>query len=323
MKKFNDNNLIFLISLPRSGSSLLQQLIVKSPDVSSTPEPWIMLQLISIYKDFKIDEIYSPATAVLAVNEFISNSNLGIGYLKEKIKEIAFAYYNSHSEGNAKFFLDKTPRYYHIIDELEELFPNSKKIILLRNPAAVFISMYTTFFNNNLKNLLKSKSHLFDLFEGPKLISNSIEKYSNNKNFFFLKYEDLTEKKDNILTDLYDFLSLSAQNLNFNYSVSEKFQKSILGDPKVKQKSQIENNSLKWIEKINNFQTKKILEEYINIIDEKTLKTLGYNKNETLKLINSIKITKSKFFPLEYFIDEYYKLSFRKHLKFKIIEKFK
>ena len=55
-----DSKLIFLISQPRSGSSLLQQLLMLHPDIDSTPESWQMLTLIHTYKPTDTSEGYNP-----------------------------------------------------------------------------------------------------------------------------------------------------------------------------------------------------------------------------------------------------------------------
>ena len=42
------------------------------------------------------------------------------------------------------YFLDKTPRYYWILNEIHELFPEAKYIYLTRNPINVFSSTMTS-----------------------------------------------------------------------------------------------------------------------------------------------------------------------------------
>jgi len=60
-----------------------------------------------------------------------------------------------------RFFLDKTPRYYFIIPELKNVFPEAKFIILLRNPLAVLSSILNTWFQNNLQALQKNPNYFF------------------------------------------------------------------------------------------------------------------------------------------------------------------
>ncbi|MBT8101022.1 MAG: sulfotransferase, partial [Gammaproteobacteria bacterium] len=36
---------VFLLSLPRSGSTLLQRMLMTHPAISSVPEPWLLLPI--------------------------------------------------------------------------------------------------------------------------------------------------------------------------------------------------------------------------------------------------------------------------------------
>ena len=51
---------IFVFSLPRSGSTLLQRVLMSHNDISSVAEPWILLpQIYSLKKEGTLSE-YSP-----------------------------------------------------------------------------------------------------------------------------------------------------------------------------------------------------------------------------------------------------------------------
>ena len=50
----NHQHLIFLISLPRSGSTLLQRIIGGHKDIHTTAEPWLMLHPFHALKAEKI-----------------------------------------------------------------------------------------------------------------------------------------------------------------------------------------------------------------------------------------------------------------------------
>ena len=59
---------------------------------------------------------------------------------KGEVKKLALQLYSK--EGlPGKYVLDKTPRYYHILPELLELFPKAKFVLLQRNPLSVFASI--------------------------------------------------------------------------------------------------------------------------------------------------------------------------------------
>ena len=51
-KLFNEKNLIFIISPPRSGSTLLQRILNNSSEIETTSEPWFLLHYLGIKKIF-------------------------------------------------------------------------------------------------------------------------------------------------------------------------------------------------------------------------------------------------------------------------------
>ena len=64
---------IFIFSLPRSGSTLLQKIIASSNEVSTSSEPWILLPLLYSQKEEGTLSEYSHKNAVLALNDIISS----------------------------------------------------------------------------------------------------------------------------------------------------------------------------------------------------------------------------------------------------------
>lgn len=84
-----------------------------------------------------------------AFENFVSNLP-GSGreiYINELQKMYSNLYYLYLREHNKKIFLGKTPRYYLIIDELLEVFPDAKYILLIRNPLAVLGSIMRSWIN--------------------------------------------------------------------------------------------------------------------------------------------------------------------------------
>jgi hypothetical protein len=43
----------------------------------------------------------------------------------------------TRAAGEARYFLDKTPRYHYVVDDLFRVFPEAKTIFLWRNPLAI------------------------------------------------------------------------------------------------------------------------------------------------------------------------------------------
>ena len=126
---------IFLFSLPRSGSTLLQRLLAGHPDIMTVSEPWLLLPFCYAVKPEGLFSEYNHGWAAKALNEFILGlPNQELDYYKV-LNRFALALYGGANKNNALYFLDKTPRYYLIIPQIVEIFPEAKFIFLFRNPS--------------------------------------------------------------------------------------------------------------------------------------------------------------------------------------------
>ncbi len=200
----NEKNLIFLISQPRSGSSMLQQLLLTSQVISSSPESWQMLSLIHTYKETNISNNYNPNFATINFVSYLNQKEIGLADFKEKIKKLALSLYDD-KRGKNDYFLDKTPRYYHIIDELYEFFPNAKYIFLKRHPIAVYTSILNYNFYGDSFEFLKQDDRLDDLFLAPTVIKNATKKY---KNHVLVSYEDVVQSAETTLKKISNYLDI-------------------------------------------------------------------------------------------------------------------
>ena len=125
--------------MPRSGSTLLQRLIESNNKISSSGEPWIMLPIISIYDREIIKASYNQDINILALKDFTKEINFSTNLMvrSAQLNYIRSIYSTILETLESKYYLDKTPRYVHIIDKLVEILPNAKYIVLLREPEAI------------------------------------------------------------------------------------------------------------------------------------------------------------------------------------------
>jgi glycosyltransferase involved in cell wall biosynthesis len=160
-------NLIFLISQPRAGSTLLQRILNGHPYIHTTAEPWIMLHPLYALKEKGLFAEFDSNLARQGLEDFTSQVPEGKDLYIEALRQMGGKLYNRVLEVSGKqIFLDKTPRYHFIIPELQKVFPEAKFIILLRNPMAVLTSTLKAWFQNDPENLQKSQNYL-DVLQGP------------------------------------------------------------------------------------------------------------------------------------------------------------
>ena len=113
---------IFIFSLPRSGSTLLQKILASHPGISTVAEPWLLLPFVYANKKEGIITEYDEGICHRAFEDFIGNlPNKDNDYYKE-LGNFALKLYEKQVDKNAVYFLDKTPRYYYIIPEIVKMY---------------------------------------------------------------------------------------------------------------------------------------------------------------------------------------------------------
>ena len=136
--KVDEENLIFLISQPRSGSTYLKALLSNNVYVNTISEPWILLHYINQIKPELVETTVRNSIAVDAYREY--SNRFPEHPFNQNFKDFLLSHYTPLKTGY-RYILDKTPRYWEIIDEIIKLFPKSKIVVLKRNPAEVVKSI--------------------------------------------------------------------------------------------------------------------------------------------------------------------------------------
>ena len=69
---------VLLLSLPRSGSTLLQRLLGAHSEVATAPEPWVLLPFLYALRPDDVYAEYGHRVAVSAVAEFLDRLPDGV-----------------------------------------------------------------------------------------------------------------------------------------------------------------------------------------------------------------------------------------------------
>ena len=108
-------NLIFIISQPRSGSTLLQRILFGHPDVQTSAETWLMLHPAYSLRHRGITADYNAHFAYEGAKEFLENYTRGRDVQLDAIREWArMIYQDAIDKHQKRWFMDKTPRYFFI-----------------------------------------------------------------------------------------------------------------------------------------------------------------------------------------------------------------
>lgn len=266
---------VFIFSLPRSGSTLLQRILSCKAEIVTTSEPWIALPLVYLLKPTGMVAEYSHKVAQIGISDFVNKFQHGRdSYYKEAGNFIRKLYSQIPVSQNAMYFLDKTPRYYLIIDELMKMFPDGRFIFLWRNPLSVASSIS----NSWDKGRWNISQYSLDLYEGlPKLIT-SYEKYKENS--IAISYEDLVMNKEEVCKYIYSYLGLSNDNEKVEWS--NNVVKGRLGDKTgIASYSKVDLRPIsKWKKWVCNPIRKKWCLGYLEFLGEEKLHIMGYSLNE-------------------------------------------
>ncbi len=286
MNNKNANNMIFLISQPRSGSTLTQRILGSHSEIYTQSESWILLHPLFAFKDKGIYTEYDIHLYQKAANDFINLLPGGKDEYLHGLGNMYQALYKSMLiKKKRKYFLDKTPRYYLIIDELMELFPEAKYIILLRNPLDVLTSILTTWVGERLYNL---SSYRIDLIDAVNILNEAIKNYRDR--IFIFHYEDLLVEQHTLIKRLCDYIGVEYEEsmLQYNETCQGKWdygdQGKVYNEPFIDSK-----NTDKWIEQARNPQVWRLLYDYMKFIGKENFDRLGYDYDENLKMLISIK----------------------------------
>lgn len=281
-------NLIFLISQPRAGSTLLQRLLAGDPSIHTTAEPWILLHPVYAMRKQGHTAEYNADLAYFATQEFCRSLPNGQEEYYNSLRLMACHLYNKAcgTTPDKLIFLDKTPRYYHIIPELNHLFPKAKYIFLLRNPVAVLASILKTLVKEDWL-LLPRYRH--DLLSAPKFIDQGIKLLDNKA--IIIHYEKLATEPENVMLSLCHKLGLEYSSSMLDYGQRQAPVGQMGDHTQISRKQRPSSDSVeRWLELGKNQQTRHFAEQYISELGGVLLHDLGYDIKQLRHKLNQVDV---------------------------------
>lgn len=182
-KSHNDEGLIFIVGMPRSGTTLVESIIASADSVISGGELKSIYELVKSNYE-KEDE------------DYLETEDPGKVYL-ERINFI---------RGDNKFFIDKLPGNYHNVGFIRKMFPKSKIIYVKRDPWDNAISLYKQFYVSNIP-------YASTFFSLGIIYSNHEEmmrfwKDEMNLDYFTVQYEELVQNTEYIANQIFEYCKL-------------------------------------------------------------------------------------------------------------------
>lgn len=272
---------VFLFSLPRSGSTLVQRLLATHPQVATTSEPWILLPLMYSLKRPGVLAEYGHRTTVRAIEDFCDSLPAGREEYLTELRNLVLALYQS-AAGDARYFVDKTPRYHLVAHEIMELFPDAKFIFLWRQPLAVAASMIEAF-GDGRWNLQR---YAVDLWDGVENLAAANR--PNDPRRVSLRFEDVVADPQAELGKLFDFLGLDGGDAD-----PTVFQRLMLpgrmGRPGIEQYSTVSAEPLdKWRETMGSWFRKRWCRQYLERLGPHRLALMGYDYDRLMREVGEL-----------------------------------
>ncbi len=211
IKKYTDKKVIFICGMPRSGTTLIDQIISSHSEVVATGENSILSQILetNILKKFNKNK------------ENINNFLLSEG-------ENLNTHYFSRLENLNVFkntITDKTVQNFIWIGFIRSLFPNSKIINCIRNPKEICFSIYKNYFHNNFMNwsYRQTEIALFYNFYSELM---KFWDYKFPNEIYHVKYEDLLQNPEHEMKKLIKACDLSWEKNCLDFHKNKNFVKT-------------------------------------------------------------------------------------------------
>ncbi len=267
-------SLIFVISPPRAGSTLLQRMMGGHPEVFTHPEPHLITPIAHLGVFYNVDKApFDHINAAEATKSFIEGLPGGEQDYLDALRAYTDTLYGRMlSTSDASQFLDKTPANSLVLPFLSRLYPDAKYVVLTRHPLAVFSSYANSFFNGD--------------WEGAHAFNPILERYVPAIGAFVrerpvpllqVAYEDLVEGPEAQLERVFAYLGLGHVPGAVEYGSTP--MKKGMGDPiSVDAHDRPVADSLdKWAAEVAHDADKRALaEQMIAAIDTADLEAWGW-----------------------------------------------
>jgi hypothetical protein len=270
--------MLFVISAPRSGSTMLERMLESHSMIKGGPEPHLLTPLAHLGVWAKVDKApYDHILSAEAQRLFVE----GLPNRERDYWDACRAYcdtlYGRFMEGSGKTVcLDKTPAYGLILPFLMNVFPDAKYVVLTRHPLATFASYANSFFDGDY-HIAQGHNPILNRYV-PALAAFLRQR---DVGHVHVRYEDLVTDPDVWMEKIYAHAGVPFERQSIEYGKGEDVEKPRkgLGDPiGVNQHTRPTTGSVKkWVEDLASDPAKlELMRGVIGRIDPDDLRICGY-----------------------------------------------
>jgi hypothetical protein len=286
----------FQLGIWRSGTTLLKFMLDAHPEIVAPTESIFIIYLKKKYKKVKvwdekviysfIDDLYSESKFKYIWNVDREKLTSQFVRFKNKLdfasacKLVYLNYTTPYFKSEYKIIVAKNPIYFLWIDELKEIFPESKFIVISRD--------YKW-------NYLSRKRNKQDVLLHPKVLAWRWEVYyrsillrrKQNLDFYFLSYEELTKNPSNTLGLLCsDFLKITYNDSMLDFR-TEKFVK-YFREVKKEMLILLSNDDNAVVEHLGNFDMQDNIQDPVEQVRAKQKGVNQHLSDKEIQILDSI-----------------------------------
>lgn len=249
--------IFFQSSLPRSGSTLLQNILGQNPKFYVTPTSGVLELVLGVRYNFSNSLEFQAQDFKLMEKAYLEFCRGGME-----------SYFNSVTD--KPYVIDKSRGWGIHYDLLNSFYPNPKIIVMVRDLRSIFSSMEKNFRKNaHLDPKIVNHAEMrgtttekrIDIWANSAPVGIAIErlfqmiKEGIDKKVHFVKFEDLCDQPDKEIEKIYQFLELEKFDHDFDniqqITVEDDSIYGFFGDHKIKSKLEKQKVDFKDILGVN------------------------------------------------------------------------
>ncbi len=207
---------------------MLQAVLSNHTAIATRSEPWVQLLQAPLLNPDLVRAPFDWKITVDAVGK-VEEGEKCLLDAKAALKGVADKLYSEAAEAcGADYFLDKTPRYYYMLEELYALYPDAQFLILYRNPVSVLASIHKTWLSEKPFESLYDYSG--DLIDAPRLMDEFSKAHGASDRVMTVAYEQLTQDPKAAFAGIFSWLGLEFSEDLLSYDENASYSGKY-GDP--------------------------------------------------------------------------------------------
>lgn len=183
---------IFIVGMPRSGSTLVEQVLDCHPEIEGGGELFALQEIAASLGAFE-----APASFARRVQALT----------RDEAAQLRTHYRHSTArfrKTKRRYFIDKMPANWRFVTLIQRILPNARIIDVRRDPMACCFSAYTTYFNRHT-DFPNELEHLGQYF-GHYVRTMDMARTSMPKRVYRMEYEELVAHANREIRALLEFL---------------------------------------------------------------------------------------------------------------------